>query len=95
MLFGVFHVNAPHNIVHIVSGIIFLVAGKAGTGASKAWFQIFGVVYAIVTILGFAVGNGNTLWVASNNPAVTRLHVVLAIVMLYLGFGASGSKATA
>jgi len=44
--------------------------------------------------LGFAVGNGNTLWVVSNNPAVIRLHVVLAIVMLYLGFGASGSKAT-
>jgi hypothetical protein len=51
------------------------------------------VIYAIVAIWGFAVGTGNTLWVVSNNPAVTYLHVVLAAVMLFLGFGASGSKA--
>ena len=38
--------------------------------------------------LGFVAGNGNTLVVVSNNPTVTWLHVVLALAMLYLGFGA-------
>ena len=93
MLLGIFHVNVAHNVVHIASGIIFLIASMAGAGAPRAWFQIFGIVYAIVAIWGFAVGSGNTLWVVANNPADTWLHVVLAVVMLYLGFGASSSKA--
>ena len=93
-LFKIFHVNAAHNIVHIASGIIFLIAAMAGAGASRAWFQIFGVIYAIVAVWGFVVGTGNALWVVSNNPADTWLHVVLAVVMLFLGFGASGRKAT-
>ena len=95
MLFKIFHVNAAHNIVHIGSGIIFLIAAMAGAGASTAWFKIFGLIYAVVAIWGFTVGTGNTLWVVSNNPAVTYLHVVLAAVMLFLGFGTSGSKAAA
>ncbi|PYI84490.1 MAG: hypothetical protein DMF21_01720 [Verrucomicrobia bacterium] len=61
MLFKIFHVNAAHNVVHIVSGIIFLLAAAAGAGAARTWFQIFGISYAIVVIWGFAVGTGNTL----------------------------------
>ena len=95
MLFKIFHVNAAHNIVHITSGLIFLLAAMAGAGAAQAWFKIFGIIYAIVAIWGFAVGTGNTLWVVSNNPAVTYLHVALAAAMLFLGFGTSGSKAAA
>jgi hypothetical protein len=93
MLFKIFHVNAAHNIVHIASGIIFLLAAMAGVGAAKTWFKVFGIIYAVVAIWGFAVGTGNTLWVVSNNPAATYLHVVLAAVMLFLGFGTSAGKA--
>jgi uncharacterized protein DUF4383 len=87
MLLGIFHVNAAHNVVHLASGIVFLLCGLAGAGASRAFFKIFGIVYAIVAIWGFVAGNGNTLFVVSNNPAVTWLHVVLALAMLFLGFG--------
>ena len=60
------------------------------------WFQIFGVIYAGVAIWGFAVGTGNTLgsWVVSSNPADTWLHVVLAVVMLLLGFGTARQTAS-
>jgi hypothetical protein len=87
MLLGIFHVNTAHNFVHIASGVVFLLCGMAGAGPSRTFFKIFGIVYAVVAIWGFAVGNGNTLWVVSNNPAVTWLHVVLALAMLFLGFG--------
>ena len=87
MLLGIFHVNTAHNIVHLASGIVFLLCGMAGAAASRAFFQIFGIVYAIVAIWGFVVGTGKTLWVVSNNPADTWLHVVLAVVMLLIGFG--------
>ena len=62
MLLGIFHVNAAHNVVHLASGIVFLLCGMAGAGASRAFFKIFGIVYAIVAIWGFVAGNGNTLF---------------------------------
>jgi hypothetical protein len=56
MLLGIFHVNLAHNIVHLASGIVFLLCGMAGAGASSTFFKIFGVVYALVAVLGFIKG---------------------------------------
>jgi hypothetical protein len=87
MLLGIFMVNGTHSIVHIASGIVFLLCGMAGAGASRTFFKIFGLVYALVAILGFMKGEGMLLGLISNNPADTWLHVVLAAAMLFLGFG--------
>jgi hypothetical protein len=87
MLLGIFHVNLAHNIVHLASGVIFLLASMGGAGPSRTWFQLFGIVYALVAAWGFVAKDGNTLWVVSNNLADTYLHVVLAVVMLLVGFG--------
>ena len=86
MLLGIFMVNAAHSVVHIVSGVIFLIAAMSGAGAARLWFQIFGAVYAIVAILGFMNPNGPLLGMISNNPNDTWLHVVLAAAMLIIGF---------
>ncbi len=94
MLFGTFHVNTAHNFVHLASGIVFLLCGMAGASASRMFFKIFGIVYALVAGLGFMKGNGLVLGMISNNTADTWLDVVLAVVMLFLGFGASGNRAT-
>jgi Domain of unknown function (DUF4383) len=87
MLLGIFHVNAAHNFVHIASGVVFLLCGMAGAGPSRMFFKIFGIVYALVAVLGFIKGNGYLLGLISNNVATTWLHVALAAVMLFLGFG--------
>jgi len=94
MLLGMFHVNTAHNIVHLASGVVFLLCGMAGVGRSRTFFQIFGIIYAVVAVLGFYYGDDALLGIISNNTADTWLHVVLAVVMLFLGFGASGRKAT-
>ena len=94
MLLGIFMVNAAHSVVHIVSGVIFLIASMSGVGAARLWFQIFGLIYAVVAIMGFVVGNGMIFNLISNNTADTWLHVVLAAVMLLIGFG-SPRQATA
>jgi hypothetical protein len=86
MLLGIFHVNPAHSVVHITSGIVFLIAGMAGAGPSRMWFRIFGGIYALVAVLGFMNPNGPLLGMISNNPATTWLHVVLAAAMLFLGF---------
>jgi hypothetical protein len=87
MLLGVFMVNTLHSVVHIASGVVFLLASMAGAGPARLWFKIFGLVYAVVAILGFKTPNGMLLGLISNNPAVTWLHVVLAVAMLAIGFG--------
>ena len=87
MLLGIFMVNTTHSVVHIASGVVFLLASMSGAGAARLWFQIFGVIYAIVAILGFMTPNGMLLGLISNNPADTWLHVVLAVAMLAIGFG--------
>jgi len=93
MLLRIFHVNTAHNIVHLASGVVFLLCGIAGAGPLQTFFKIFGIIYGLVAVLGFYYGDNALLGIVANNTADTWLHVVLAVVMLFLGFGASGSKA--
>ena len=93
MLLGTFHVNLAHNIVHLASGVVFLLCGMAGAGASSAFFKIFGIVYALVAVLGFYYKDEAIFGLIANNMPDVWLHVVLAVVMLFLGFGISRQSA--
>jgi hypothetical protein len=93
MLLGIFHVNTLHNIVHLASGAVFLLCGLAGAGPSRTFFKIFGIVYGLVAVLGFYYGDQPLLGLISSNKANTWLHVVLAAVMLFIGFGTSKQTA--
>jgi hypothetical protein len=86
-LLGIFDVNVAHNVVHLATGIIAIIVGMMSDKASKTFFQIFGVIYALVAVLGFFMGNQPLLGIVSNNAADSVLHVVIAVVALYLGFG--------
>ena len=86
MLLGIFHVNAAHNVVHLLSGAVALFAGMTSLGAARIYFRIFGLVYGLVAVMGFFVGDGMLLGLISNNTADTWLHVVIAAVSLLLGF---------
>lgn len=87
MLLGIFHVNAVHNVVHLLSGAVALWAGTTSTANARLYFRIFGIVYALVAVFGFAVGEGLILGILANNVADTWLHVAIAVVSLALGFG--------
>ena len=86
MLLGIFHVNTAHNVVHLLSGVVALFCGMNSVSASRRYFRIFGVVYGLVAVMGFFVGDGMLLGMISNNTAVTWLHVAIAAVSLILGF---------
>jgi uncharacterized protein DUF4383 len=86
MLLGIFHVNTAHNFVHLASGVVFLLCGMAGAGASRTFFKIFGIVYALVAVCGFYYGDQPILGLISSSTNNTWLHVVLAVAMLYFGF---------
>ena len=86
-LLGLFDVNMAHNLVHLATGIVAIVVGMMSDKASKLFFQVFGVIYALVAVLGFFSGDQPLLGIVNNNAADTWLHVVIAVVALYLGFG--------
>jgi hypothetical protein len=89
MYFGIFMVNTPHNILHVVSGATFLVAAAAGAGFVRLWFQIFGASYAAIATIGFWVGDGMICGFISNNRYDAWGHTGLALAMLLIGFGTS------
>jgi Domain of unknown function (DUF4383) len=58
LYFGFFMVNTAHNIMHIASGAIFLIASMLGPKFARLWFQIFGAFYAALAGIRFVVGDG-------------------------------------
>ena len=85
-LLGLFEVNMIHNIVHIASGALTLLAATQGIGAMRLWGKVFGLVYLVVAILGFVMPGGNLFDLMAVNMPDNLLHVALAAVFLYVGF---------
>jgi len=81
LYFGIFMVNPPHNILHIL-----LIASMIGAGAARLWFQVFGLIYAAMTVWGFWVGDGIICGIISNNRYDSWGHAALALAMLLIGF---------
>lgn len=90
-LFGIFEVNTMHNIVHLVSGVLAIMAATS-LKWTKLYFLIFGVVYTLVAILGFA-RNGD-LFMMHVNMADNFLHLGIGIVSIYLAYYANKHRAS-
>lgn len=86
-LLGVFHVDTLHNIIHLGSGAVALWAGFTSRKASRVYFQVFGLIYALVALLGLVYADEDILGLLANNTADTWLHVVIAGSALVFGFG--------
>jgi hypothetical protein len=82
---GVFDVNAWHNLVHLLSGALGVLAFMSGPRASRTYALAFGAVYVVVAIWGFAIGAGESiLGFIPVNQEDNVLHIVLGV----LGIGA-------
>jgi hypothetical protein len=68
------HLTPPHNLVHIVSGVIALYFGFAGSlGGAKGFCLVFGIVYLALGLLGMFV---------FGDPAMDRMWHVVGILSL-------------
>lgn len=82
---GILDVNGWHNLVHIASGALGLLAFASGPAASRTYALVFGVVYIVVAIWGFVIGSGEAiLTLIPVNTEDNILHVILGV----LGVGA-------
>ena len=83
---GVFKVNLYTNALHLGTGLIAYLLSHSNVNACKIYFQICGIIYGIVTILGFVYGSEDILGYFANNMADTWVHLIICLVTLYLGF---------
>jgi hypothetical protein len=76
-VFGILDVNGWHNVVHIVTGAL----GLAALGyAARAYAGGLGVVYLIVAIWGFVIGDGESiLGFIPVNTEDNVLHLILGL----------------
>jgi hypothetical protein len=82
---GILEVNAWHNLVHILSGVLGLAAFASGPRASRTYALVFGIVYLIVAIWGFIIGSQESiLGFLPVNTEDSILHLILGV----LGIGA-------
>jgi len=53
------HLNHAHNLVHIVSGLIAVYFGFAGSaGAARSFCLLFGIAYLLLGVAGWFLGTG-------------------------------------
>ena len=81
------HFTAAHNLVHIVSGVIALYLGFAGSlAAAKTFSLVFGLVYLGLGVFGFAAGVGpDRIWdlrVLELGQVDHGIHILLGVVFL-------------
>ncbi len=82
-LFGLFPVNAAHNVVHLLFGIWGLAASRSN-GSALRFCQIGGIVYLALaclsvfapTVFGLIPIGGNDIW----------LHAVLGVGLVGVGY---------
>lgn len=81
----IFDVNLGVNLVHIVSGILAFGFATRGESEAKTFALILGVVYLLITVLGFIQGSGQLLGIVTVDTAGNFLHLILAVVLLGVG----------
>jgi hypothetical protein len=90
-VFGILDVNGWHNVVHLATGLL----GLAAAGyAARTYALGLGLIYVVVAIWGFIVGDGDSiLSIVPVNTEDNILHAALGI--LGLAAGAATPKAVA
>lgn len=85
-VFGVLAVNGWHNLVHLLTGLLGLVAYSAGAYAARTYALALGLVYIVVAIWGFIVGDGDSiLSIVPVNTEDNVLHLIIGLAGVAAG----------
>jgi arginine exporter protein ArgO len=89
-LLGIFEVSVLHNVVHLLFGVVGILAARSASNA--AWYLLIGgAAYAVLWLYGLLIDKHSSANFVPVDSADDWLHFVLAVVMLALG--AAGLKA--
>ena len=83
-LLNLFGINMTHNIVHLLTGAVGLVAALNSEKSSKLFLLVFGAVYAVVALAGFLNVDMAVSLLNLNTPD-NFLHLAIAAACLGVG----------
>jgi len=85
--------HPAHNVIHLLSGILGLWAGLKSEGAARTYARIFGAVYTLVAVVGFAGIHDLGPIMLGLNGMYNIIHLAVGVLGLAAGFmGASAPK---
>jgi hypothetical protein len=87
LLFGLFEVNAAHNILHLGVGVVLFLAGLLGAFWAQVANSLVGLAYLALGLAGLFL-IGSPLNFLAINVADNVLHFGTAAVLLAVGLGA-------
>ncbi|MBD2844287.1 DUF4383 domain-containing protein [Paenibacillus sp. IB182496] len=82
-LFGLFHLNTPQNVIHLVAGVLGLLASSY-VGYAYRFAQVLGIVFLTLAVLG--VLTRDTLGLMPAGLAENVLHFAVGAIALYVGY---------
>ena len=89
-----FAADAAHNIVHLLTGIIFLWVAYGAMDKAGTTLKVFGVIYLLLAIVGFFSGAGKALGLIMVNGADNWLHLIFGLLFLWGGMSKKSMMAT-
>jgi hypothetical protein len=81
-VFGILDVNGWHNVVHVLTGALGLAVVSSWSGA-RTYALVFGVVYVLVAIWGFATPPVIAFGLLPVNLEDNILHLLIGIAGLW------------
>src|SRR3989338_10028959 len=77
-ILGIFGVNVPHSVLHLIAAACGIYAGTKGDG--KSYIIIIGVIGILLAVLGFIPGIKDLLIQFLNiDTGITVLHLIIGI----------------
>ena len=86
MALGLFPVNTLHNVVHLLFGILGLVASRGMLMSARAFFQTLAVAYALLALLGIIPATQTTFGLIPVYGNDVWLHALIAVAAGVVGF---------
>jgi hypothetical protein len=87
---AMFHTGSTHNIVHIITGALFVLIALTAPGAVGGFLKLFGVIYLAIGIYGMTQMGSDDMKTLFGFLMVTKndnyLHIGLGLVIFLAGF---------
>ena len=83
---GLLPVNTLHNVVHLLFGVMGILASRGSLMSARGYAQFVAVAYGLLTVLGLLPATNTTFGLIPIYGNDVILHVVIAAAAAYFGF---------
>ena len=90
---GILPVNTLHNIVHLLFGVMGILASRGMLMSARGYAQFVAIAYGLLVVLGLLPATQTTFGLIPIYGADVWLHAIIAAAAAYFGFVARDAVA--